>query len=625
MANGDIIVEIDQTVPTYVLVDVIIPPIQVIEVASERVQIVELTTGIVGPKGDPGPTGPQGPQGNIGPMGPEGPQGPQGDQGIQGIQGEVGPIGPQGIQGIQGPQGDQGVKGDKGDKGDTGPQGPMGTSAWGSITGILSQQLDLQAALDGKLSDTGDTLTGPMLFADGTKAAPGIAWASEPNMGIYRVAAGQIAMAQGGQTIWGRSVVGTDSFESLYAKAAGGQAVISVANAPGGSADYNQLNIKVDGSGNFVMEGTKTGTATDKTLGLNFAAGVAASAVFAAPTLRWGPSGLGSGTYLGFSGSNPIINFSPNWFWQWESANGNLTWNRSGNPQTIFSPNGDFYAGANIYNGTNSEFGLVRVAGSSRQLKFTNDNWKLEWQDANGNLVFYSPSAALFYIEGNGGHAHVIGNLYANQTVYCEPASGLQFSPGSTGSGPSLCTISQGSPAWDWIMLRFAHYQGSWAGLELTTTNGANSWYNFKLSGGSPILAAGGPSGGFTCSSSGYSPSCDVKFKENIADIVDPLTRFRALRFREFNRIGSTVREVGLVAQENVDAEPYAFFFADENEGIPGETPTDPDPDNQAGRPEHTYLMRSEHIHFLTAAALKEALAIIDNLTARVAALEATP
>lgn len=47
---------------------------------------------------------------------------------------------PQGAQGIQGIQGIQG------------PQGPAGINTWGSITGTLSSQTDLQTALNGKYS-----------------------------------------------------------------------------------------------------------------------------------------------------------------------------------------------------------------------------------------------------------------------------------------------------------------------------------------------------------------------------------------------------------------------------------------------------------------------------------------
>ena len=62
-------------------------------------------------------SGPAGPQGNPGPQGPQGAQGPQGDSGLPGIDGPMG------------------------------PQGSPGLSVWGVITGVLSDQLDLQTSL----------------------------------------------------------------------------------------------------------------------------------------------------------------------------------------------------------------------------------------------------------------------------------------------------------------------------------------------------------------------------------------------------------------------------------------------------------------------------------------------
>jgi hypothetical protein len=47
---------------------------------------------------------------------------------------------------------------------------------------------------------TGGTLTGPLLLSDGTAAAPGMAFASQPGLGIWRIAADRIAFASGGTT-----------------------------------------------------------------------------------------------------------------------------------------------------------------------------------------------------------------------------------------------------------------------------------------------------------------------------------------------------------------------------------------------------------------------------------------
>jgi hypothetical protein len=92
-------------------------------------------------KGDTGATGAQGDVGPQGIQGVKGDTGDQGPQGIQGIQGEDGPAGPQGETGEVGAQGPIGPEGPEG------PQGDPGINTWGSITGTLSEQLDLNAAL----------------------------------------------------------------------------------------------------------------------------------------------------------------------------------------------------------------------------------------------------------------------------------------------------------------------------------------------------------------------------------------------------------------------------------------------------------------------------------------------
>lgn len=132
--------------------------------------------GVQGPTGPVGATGPQGVQGVQGPTGPTGaastvpgPQGPQGPTGPTGATGAAstvpGPQGPQGPTGATGAAstvpGPQGVQGPQGPIGPQGPQGVPGTP-------------------------------GSQLNPDGTVNAPGIAWASEPGLGFFRVQAGQI-------------------------------------------------------------------------------------------------------------------------------------------------------------------------------------------------------------------------------------------------------------------------------------------------------------------------------------------------------------------------------------------------------------------------------------------------
>lgn len=53
------------------------------------------------------------------------------------------------------------------------PTGSMGSAIWGDITGTLSSQIDLQNALNAKLSLTGGTLTGALAITVNTSSAMG--------------------------------------------------------------------------------------------------------------------------------------------------------------------------------------------------------------------------------------------------------------------------------------------------------------------------------------------------------------------------------------------------------------------------------------------------------------------
>lgn len=124
------------------------------------------------------------------------------------LNGAKGDKGDQGIQGIQGPQGEQGIQGETGAKGDTGngianislistvglqktyritytdgthfdyvvTDGAAGATTWGGISGVLSNQTDLQSALDLKADDSNvvhkagsETITGFKTFTNKAK------------------------------------------------------------------------------------------------------------------------------------------------------------------------------------------------------------------------------------------------------------------------------------------------------------------------------------------------------------------------------------------------------------------------------------------------------------------------
>ena len=175
------------------------------------------------PKGD---TGAQGPQGEQGIQGVPGPQGPKGEDGAPGATGPAGATGPKGDDGVSAtitvgqtttlPSGSSATvtnvgsttaarlnfgipKGDKGDQGEPGNDGRDGViqytagtgieitaqnviqatgaavATWGGITGTLSDQTDLQTALNAKqntltagdaITITGDTISADIVPAD---------------------------------------------------------------------------------------------------------------------------------------------------------------------------------------------------------------------------------------------------------------------------------------------------------------------------------------------------------------------------------------------------------------------------------------------------------------------------
>ena len=103
-------------------------------------------------EGAQGPQGEKGDTGDIGPTGPTGNDGADGNDGPTGPKGDTGDIGPQGNDGAPGPTGATGPVGSDGAPGPTGATGATGEAGvWGSITGTLSDQTDLQTELDKKM------------------------------------------------------------------------------------------------------------------------------------------------------------------------------------------------------------------------------------------------------------------------------------------------------------------------------------------------------------------------------------------------------------------------------------------------------------------------------------------
>ena len=130
---------------------------------GENLIEIELPGGARGLKGDTGSTGPQGPQGIQGPQGEQGIPGQDGADGADGADGEDG-VSPIITTSKSGKTTTITIVDAEGTKTATILDGEDGSSnvAWGDISGTLSNQTDLQNALDGKIPYT--TVTDAMFY-----------------------------------------------------------------------------------------------------------------------------------------------------------------------------------------------------------------------------------------------------------------------------------------------------------------------------------------------------------------------------------------------------------------------------------------------------------------------------
>ncbi len=141
---------------------------------------------------------------------------------------------------------------------------------------------------------------GAFTLANGTVAAPGLAWSSEPGLGWYRPSASIVRMAaQGLQTAEFGFANAASSYLALTPRAVGASSLY-LGSAPIGSANSSSLALSNDPSGHLLFE-SLAGTATAKPLKLNFPAGVQSVAPVIAPQF-----GATTGLYL--SSSATVLN-----------------------------------------------------------------------------------------------------------------------------------------------------------------------------------------------------------------------------------------------------------------------------------------------------------------------------
>jgi hypothetical protein len=141
-----------------------------------------------------------------------------------------------------------------------------------------------------------NTATGEFIVQkDGTAAAPGIAFASEPGLGWYRAAAGQIAVAAGGAQVSmldASAAAYTDL--QLYSRAAG-SAALTLLNAPNAAANWNAVQLVAGVAGSpHKLTGLTKGAAVAQGLQMVFPTVQFSDGTVAAPAISFfNEAGLG--------------------------------------------------------------------------------------------------------------------------------------------------------------------------------------------------------------------------------------------------------------------------------------------------------------------------------------------
>lgn len=346
-----------------------------------------------------------------------------------------------------------------------------------------------------------NTPGGPSLLADGTPAKPGLAWTNEPGLGWLRAGGGQISFVSGGVGVWGRTITATDSYEKLSAKSVGGRAVFSVANAPGGSPNYNQLDFAVNADGNFQIGGNRVGTAGDKSLTL---------------------SGFGTGVFILhplYVSGNTII----------QANTGALRFGTAGGAIELHAEN---------------PYPSLMFSASG--------GYKIIHVRASGDLVYQSGSSTnLMTIYGNGvgvnfvGAVGCVGNFTTTTGAFRTSGdSGLVFDVGKNTQYVALGDPAYGSQ----FQIAFMHVPGTWAGVRFLVQS---AQYQFTDNGQARATVAG-PWAALVS---------DARVKDITGDYTDGLDEVLALRPRRFRFKAETgldpsIEHINLIAQEAQETMP---------------------------------------------------------------------
>ena len=201
----------------------------------------------------------------------------------------------------------------------------------------------------------------PFMIADGTVAAPGLAWASEPGLGWYRNQAGLIASTcQGAITSYLFSPNAATT-QMVLSPRAPGITQFSLTNGANGAPNFNTFQLGCSTTGYGIAE-QLNGTATAKQLAITFPAGIN----IAAPTSIQGTDAILNLNKTGAANYSIIYGYHNN-SPRWSIVLGGAAANSGGNAGDDFSISSyaDNGAGLGTPLSINRASGVVSIPGLS--------------------------------------------------------------------------------------------------------------------------------------------------------------------------------------------------------------------------------------------------------------------
>jgi hypothetical protein len=445
---------------------------------------------------------------------------------------------------------------------------------------------------------------------DGTAGAPGFAFESDPNSGIYSPGADQVAISTGGSgrlfiDASGNVGVGTTSPVALLQP----NGTVSITGGSGASS-ANGLHLYFDTATN---SGTITAfhsgvdnrnlTLDGKTIGFTIA-GSERLRITSAGLVGVGTSSPGSklhvagGATVVSIGSNDAgdtgaaIFYGTGTKYNWKiGAQQNvdnafeITPSTAAGGTTFTTPSLVINSAGNVGIGTTSN-------RNSTKLDVLGDITFGANASYYGTLGYNAGTGHLEFTSGDGGFKWIRRSGLATSMVL--DSSGRLLVGTSTGSSPASGKIS----------LKAAMNTDNGVVIQNSDTQGAGQY--FALFYNSADVAAGSISHSGTTSVS-FNTSSDYRLKENVTAVTDGITRLQQLKPSRFNFIADPAKTVdGFIAHEVQTVVP---------EAITGEK----DAVDDDGNPIYQGIDQSKLVPLLTAA-LQEAVAKIESLEARLTA-----